>query len=62
MTHKNPSLIKAAIYARVSTNDQTTENQLLTLRELASRNNHQIVAEYTDNGVSGVATKKEERA
>ena len=62
MTHKNPSLIKAAIYARVSTNDQTTENQLLALRDLAERNGHQIVAEYIDHGVSGVASKKDARA
>ena len=62
MTHKNPSLIKAAIYARVSTNDQTTENQLLALRALAERNGHQIVTEYIDHGVSGVASKKDARA
>jgi DNA invertase Pin-like site-specific DNA recombinase len=54
--------IRSAIYARVSTNDQTTENQLLALRDLAERNGHQIVAEYIDHGVSGVAVKKDARA
>ena len=54
--------IRSAIYARVSTNDQTTENQLLALRDLAERNGHQIVAEYIDHGVSGVAAKKDARA
>ena len=53
---------RCAIYARVSTNDQTTENQLLALRDLAERNGHQIVAEYIDHGVSGVAAKKDARA
>lgn len=62
MTHKNPSLIKAAIYARVSTNDQTTENQLLALRALAERNEHEISEEYIDHGVSGVSLKKDARA
>jgi DNA invertase Pin-like site-specific DNA recombinase len=54
--------IRSAIYARVSTNDQTTENQLLALRDLAERNNHEIVAGYLDQGVSGVAAKKDARA
>ncbi len=53
---------RCAIYARVSTNDQTTENQLLALRDLAERNNHEIVSEFVDQGVSGVATKKDARA
>ena len=53
---------RCAIYARVSTNEQTAENQLIVLRDLASRNDHEIVAEYTDHGVSGVATQKDGRA
>jgi DNA invertase Pin-like site-specific DNA recombinase len=52
---------RCAIYARVSTNDQTNWNQLLALRDLAERNGHEIVAEYTDHGVSGVASKKDGR-
>jgi len=54
--------IKAAIYARVSTNDQTTENQLIALRDLADKNGHQIVAEYIDQGVSGVSKIKDSRS
>jgi DNA invertase Pin-like site-specific DNA recombinase len=54
--------VRSALYARVSTNDQTTENQLLALRDLASRNDHEIVAEYVDHGVSGVSAKKDARA
>ena len=53
---------RCAIYARVSTNEQTAENQLIVLRDLASRNDHEIVAEYTDHGVSGVAAKRDARA
>ncbi len=44
---------RAAIYARVSTDDQTTENQLLELRQVAQRCGWSIVHEYIDNGVSG---------
>ena len=62
MAKNSPSPAKVALYARVSTNDQTTENQLLSLRDLASRNDHEIVAEYVDQGVSGVAAKKDARA
>ena len=44
---------RAAIYARVSTDGQTTENQLLELRAVAERGGWTVVAEYVDNGVSG---------
>ena len=44
---------RAAIYARVSTGGQTTENQLRELRAAAERLGHQVVAEFTDNGISG---------
>ncbi len=42
-----------AIYARVSTDSQTVENQLLELRAVAERNGWVIVEEYTDQGISG---------
>ena len=44
---------KVAIYARVSTASQTTENQLLDLRQTAQRMGYTIVAEFVDNGISG---------
>ncbi len=44
---------RVAIYARVSTDGQTTDNQLLELRAVAERCGWQIVHEYTENGVSG---------
>ncbi len=45
--------MKVAIYARVSTNEQTTENQVKELREWSDRAGHEIVTIYDDNGVSG---------
>ena len=44
---------RAAIYARVSTNGQTTTNQLRALRKVARRTGWKIVQEYVDNGISG---------
>ena len=45
--------MKVAIYVRVSTNEQTTENQVRELKAWADRAGHEIVAIYDDNGVSG---------
>ena len=45
--------MRVAIYARVSTNEQTTENQVRELTEWADRAGHEIVAVYDDNGISG---------
>ena len=47
------SLKGAAIYARVSTDSQTTENQVRELREVAERRGWQVVEVYCDNGISG---------
>ena len=45
---------RVGIYARVSTrNGQTTENQLLELRAVAERSGWEVMAVYTDDGVSG---------
>ena len=45
--------MKVAIYVRVSTNEQTTENQVRELIEWADRAGHEVVTIYDDNGVSG---------
>ncbi len=45
--------MRAAIYARVSTDQQTTENQLTELRQVATRMGWEVVAEFIDHGVSG---------
>ena len=44
---------RVAIYARVSTDGQTTDNQLNELRDVAERNNWEIVEEFIDHGISG---------
>jgi len=45
--------IRVAIYSRVSTDAQTTENQERELREIAERSGWEIVETYRDAGVSG---------
>ena len=45
--------MRAALYLRVSTLDQTTENQERELRAVAERLGHEIVDVYADNGISG---------
>ena len=45
--------MKVAIYSRVSTNVQTTENQLLPLNEYVERMNYELVNIYQDEGISG---------
>ncbi len=44
---------RAAIYARVSTDDQTTENQLRELRQVAERCGWKVTEEFVDEGISG---------
>lgn len=51
-TKSEPSKL-VAIYGRVSTNQQTVENQLLDLQKVATRNNWEVVGVYTDEGISG---------
>jgi DNA invertase Pin-like site-specific DNA recombinase len=50
---------RVAIYTRVSTGGQTTANQLRELRAAAKRLGHQIVAEFTDEGISGAKGREE---
>ncbi len=44
---------RVAIYARVSTTQQTVQNQLDALREVAGRSGYSIVEEFVDEGISG---------
>jgi DNA invertase Pin-like site-specific DNA recombinase len=44
---------KAAIYLRVSTQDQTTANQERELRAVAERMGIEIAKVYRDHGISG---------
>jgi DNA invertase Pin-like site-specific DNA recombinase len=50
---------RAAIYARVSTGEQTPEPQLLRLREMAARAGYEVVGEYVET-VSGASTARPE--
>jgi len=52
---------RVALYARVSTDEQSPENQLLELKIVAQRMNWLIVETYIDHGISG-AKDKEGRA
>ena len=45
---------KVAMYARVSTDKQTCENQLIELRAVAERCGYTIVTEFVDTGISVV--------
>jgi DNA invertase Pin-like site-specific DNA recombinase len=44
---------KVAMYARVSTDKQTCENQLIDLRAVAERCCYTIVTEFVDTGICG---------
>jgi DNA invertase Pin-like site-specific DNA recombinase len=49
--------MRAAIYARVSTSDQTCENQLLELRRYCEARGW-TAAEYVDSGISGTKDRR----
>ena len=49
----NNHLPRVAIYARVSTTDQSTDPQLLDLRKYVSDRGWKIYGEYIDEGISG---------
>jgi DNA invertase Pin-like site-specific DNA recombinase len=47
-------MTRVALYVRVSTHkDQTVENQLVALRDWAAAQGHSVVAEFSDEGISG---------
>jgi DNA invertase Pin-like site-specific DNA recombinase len=49
---------RCAIYARVSTSDQHVDNQLHDLRQFAAERGYEVVAEYTDVGISGSKARR----
>ena len=53
---------KVVIYARVSTLDQTVDNQLIELRDHCSKMGWEIVKEYTDKGLSGTLSREKRPA
>ena len=52
---------KAVIYSRVSTNDQTIDNQLNVLREIANKRGLEVVREISDEGISGAKGRDERK-
>ena len=54
------SLMRTAIYARVSTADQSCEMQLRELREYLSRRGWELAGEYVDTGWSGAHASRPE--
>ena len=53
LTTKSDVRKPVAIYCRVSTTQQTVENQLQDLLNVARRNDWEVVGVYTDEGISG---------
>jgi DNA invertase Pin-like site-specific DNA recombinase len=53
---------KVAIYTRVSTLDQTIDNQLIELRDYCSKMGWEIVKEYADEGLSGTLSREKRPA
>ncbi len=47
---------RVALYARVSTDGQSVENQLQELETVARKEGWQIVQRYTDKGICGAGT------
>jgi DNA invertase Pin-like site-specific DNA recombinase len=50
---------RVGLYLRVSTGEQTIENQREALRAAIERRGWRIVEEFTDNGVSGAKGRTE---
>lgn len=50
--------MKAALYARVSTDAQKPDSQLLDLRQLAAARGFQLVREFVDHGYSGARASR----
>ena len=54
-------MTRCVIYTRVSSNNQTIDNQLNVLREIAKLKGYEIVREYTDEGISGAKGREERK-
>jgi DNA invertase Pin-like site-specific DNA recombinase len=49
---------RAAVYCRVSTFEQNPQTQLLDIRQFAAQRGFEVVAEYTDHGISGTRARR----
>jgi DNA invertase Pin-like site-specific DNA recombinase len=59
---KSPTTVKAAIYCRVSTNQQTTDNQSAELIQVALNRGWTITGTYLDHGISGSKDRSQRAA
>ena len=50
--------MRVAVYARVSTDDQTADNQLLDLRRYCQERGWEVVEEFVDHGISGTKDRR----
>jgi DNA invertase Pin-like site-specific DNA recombinase len=50
---------RAALYLRISTDRQTVENQRRSLEDIAGHRGWEIVASYSDKGISGMKGRKD---
>jgi DNA invertase Pin-like site-specific DNA recombinase len=57
--HRTHPPLRAALYARVSTDRQSTENQLTELRPTAQRQGWHVTGEFVDIGISGANGRKD---
>jgi putative DNA-invertase from lambdoid prophage Rac len=55
-------IMRVAIYSRVSTAEQTVENQLAQLRQFATSQGWEIAAEFCDEAISGSKGEKDRPA
>lgn len=53
--------MRVALYLRVSTDEQTTENQKLELENVAAQRGWQVVGTYDDDGISGAKGREYRR-
>jgi DNA invertase Pin-like site-specific DNA recombinase len=53
MANERSAQKRVAIYLRVSTGEQTTDNQRRELEEVATRHNWRVVEFFEDAGISG---------
>jgi len=60
--HVSKNAPKVAVYCRVSTNQQTTDNQSAELIQVAANRGWTIVSSYIDHGISGSKNHTERAA
>jgi DNA invertase Pin-like site-specific DNA recombinase len=62
MNSSQSPALKVALYLRVSTSNQTTENQRIDLEKVAINRGWTIVETFQDDGISGVKGRSDRPA